>query len=68
MEPKRKKITLFIPEDLLQKAQKHTGQGITPTIRQALELLAAKPVYDEIRKMRGKYQFKIDLDKLREDR
>lgn len=63
-----KKITVHVPEPLLRKAQAATGEGITPTIRQGLELLAAGPAYDKLRKLRGKVSFSIDLQELREDR
>ncbi len=35
------KITVEIPEDLLEKAQQASGAGITQNVRTALELLAA---------------------------
>ena len=63
-----KKITTLIPLDLLQKAQKVTGEGITQTIRTALELLAKREIYTEFRSLKGTYKFKLDLKKLREDR
>jgi hypothetical protein len=40
MEPTRK-ITVALPRELLRKAQKATGAGITATIRRGLELVAA---------------------------
>lgn len=58
----------MLPASLLKEAQKATHLGITPTIRQGLELLAAGNVYEELRKLRGKVKFSIDLDELREDR
>lgn len=63
-----KKITTLIPLDLLQKAQKFTGEGITQTIRTALELLAKKEIFRQVRSLKGTYKFKLDLKKLREDR
>jgi len=63
-----KKITIQVPKALLKKAQRATGTGITPTVRQGLELLAARPSYQELRKLRGKVKFSLDLDRLREDR
>lgn len=63
-----RKVTVELPEDLLQKAQRSTGKGITATIRQGLELVAAGRAYDELRKLRGKVEFSIDLKSLREDR
>jgi hypothetical protein len=63
-----KKITTLIPSDLLQKAQKITGEGITQTIKTALELLAKREVYRQVRTLKGTYKFKLDLKKLRLDR
>ena len=63
-----KKITIQVPEGLLRKAQAATGQGITPTIRQGLELVAAGRTYEKLRALRGKVKFSLDLKQLREDR
>ncbi|HUY39322.1 MAG TPA: hypothetical protein VMV13_10850 [Candidatus Binataceae bacterium] len=54
--------------DLLSKAQKASGTGISGTVRKGLELLAASQAYDQLLKMRGKVKFTIALDELREDR
>lgn len=63
-----KKITIEVPEDLLERAQRSTGEGITSTIRRGLTLLAASNAYDELRKLRGRVRFSIDLEELRKDR
>ena len=63
-----RKITLEIPEDLLRKAQKSTGEGVTATVRRGLELLAASTAYEELRKLRGQVKFSIKLKELRKDR
>lgn len=47
---------------------KASGQGITPTLRRGLELVAAKDAYAEFIKLKGKFDLKIDLDELRSDR
>ena len=62
------KITVHLDRDLLRKARKRTGQGVSATIRHGLELVAASDVYDKIRGLRGKVKFSIDLAALREDR
>ena len=54
--------------DLLRRAQKSSGEGITGTIRQGLELVAAGRACKELRRLRGRVSFSIDLKKLREDR
>ena len=63
-----KKITVHVQEDLLRKAQKSTGQGITETIRRGLQLVAASESYEALRRLRGKVRFSIDVERLREDR
>ena len=63
-----RKITVEIPEDLLEKAQKATGGGITQTVRSGLQLLAASEAYTQLRQMRGKVKFTRTLDELKADR
>ena len=65
---KTQKITVHLDRDLLRRARKRTGQGVSATIRHGLELVAASDVYDKIRDLRGKVRFSIDLETLREDR
>lgn len=63
----QKKITVHIPEELLQKALDSSGKGLTATVRQGLALVAAGHAYRELRRLRGKVKFSIDLNALRED-
>jgi hypothetical protein len=63
-----KKITVMLPQDLLARALKASGEGITPTLRKGLELVAAKDAYKGLLKLKGKFDLKIDLDKSRKDR
>ena len=63
-----RKITVHVPEDLLEKAQRETGEGVTETVRQGLSLVAASRAFDRLRRMRGTVRLKIDLDDLRADR
>lgn len=63
-----RKITVELPRDLLRKAQRTTGAGITATVRRGLELVAAGRAYEELRKLRGKVALSIDVETLREDR
>jgi hypothetical protein len=63
-----RKITVHVPADLLQRAQKSTGQGITETVRRGLQLVAAGGTYRALRRLRGKVSIALDLDGLREDR
>jgi len=62
-----KKITTNIPEDLIEKAQKVTGLGITKTIKMGLELLAKKEHYNRLKSLKGSYKSKFNFSNLRED-
>ena len=63
-----RKITIEVPTQLLRKAQKSTGEGVTATIRRGLELVAASRAYEGLRAFRGRVKFSVDWKKLREDR
>ena len=63
-----RKITIEVPPDLLDKAQKATGAGITQTVRTGLQLVAASQAYAELRQLRGKVRFSRTLADLKADR
>ena len=63
-----RKITVEVPDELLERALASSGEGITRTIRRGLTLVAAGRAYDDLRRLRGKVKFGIDLEALREDR
>jgi len=62
------KVTVELPVALLARARKTTGEGITGTIRRGLEMVAATEAQDQLRRLRGRVKFSIDLKALREDR
>lgn len=62
------KITTHIPVYLLQEAQSVTGKGITETLKIALKNLSYAHAYEDLRKMRGKIKFSIDVKELRRDK
>jgi len=64
----RRKITVEVPEALLRRAQRQSRGGVTATVRQGLELLAASDVYKRIRNLRGKVHLAYDVEDLRRDR
>lgn len=66
--PKQRKITVHLPEGLLEKAQRSTKEGVTETIRQGLKLIAAGEAYEKLSRFRGKYRSSLDLAELRKDR
>jgi hypothetical protein len=68
MSPAIKKVTIELPEELLEKAQEATGSGITQTIRTGLQLVAASQAYAQLRSTRGKFRFSRTLAELKDDR
>jgi hypothetical protein len=63
-----RKITVQIPAELLTKAQKASGAGITQTIRTGLELVAAGRAYERLLQFQGKVRFSKTLQELKADR
>ena len=57
----------MLPRDLVTRAKRVSGLGITPAIRKGLEAVVATEAYETIRKYRGKVKFSINLDELRAD-
>lgn len=68
MSEQTQKVTAHLPVSLLHEAQEVTGKGITETLKIALAQLARANAYDDLRKMRGKVKFSIDLEELRKDK
>ena len=62
------KITATLPKDLLQNVQAMTGLGITDTLKEVLEQYARQKAYENLRNLRGKVKFSIDLNELRKDK
>jgi hypothetical protein len=63
-----RKVTVEIPPDLLEKAQRASGAGVTQTIRAGLQLVAASGTYDRLRQFRGKVRFSKTVAELKADR
>jgi hypothetical protein len=66
--PASRKITVEIPAELLSKAQKASGAGITQTIRSGLELIAAGRAYNRLLQLQGKVRFSKTSEELKADR
>lgn len=56
-----KKVTVNLPADALEKAQRITGRGITPTIIEGLRELERREQRSALRQLRGKVRFELDL-------
>jgi hypothetical protein len=63
-----RKITVEIPEELLEQAQQDSGTGINQTIRTGLQLVAASRTYARLRNLRGKVRFTRTASELKADR
>ena len=63
-----RKVTVMLPKDLVERATKASGLGLTPTIRKGLESVVVAGAYQRIRERRGKVHLTINVDELREDR
>jgi hypothetical protein len=63
-----RKITVQVPEELLENACAYTGAGVTETVRAGLKKLASIRAQRELLALRGKVRFSLDLATLREDR
>ena len=63
-----RKITVEVPLDLLEKAQRASGTGVTQTVRAGLQLVAASRTYARLRRLRGKVHFTRTLAALKADR
>jgi hypothetical protein len=64
----RQKVTIEVPAELLRRARRSTGEGITATVRRGLELVAARGAYQKLRSLRGKVRLSLDVEALRQDR
>jgi hypothetical protein len=65
---KARKITVEVPPELLEKAQRASGSGITQTVRTGLQLVAASHAYARLRQLRGKVRFTRTAAELKADR
>jgi len=65
---KARKITVEVPEELLEKAQQASGTGVTQAVRAGLRLMAASQTYARLRRLRGKVRFSRTANELKDDR
>jgi len=63
-----RKITVEVPAELLERAQRAGGTGVTQTVRTGLQLVAASQTYSRLRQLRGKVRFTRTLAELKSDR
>jgi hypothetical protein len=65
---KARKITVEVPPELLERAQRASNSGITQTVRAGLQLVAASQAYASLRHFRGKGRFRHTSAELKADR
>lgn len=63
-----RKVTVLLPDELVERALKASGEGLTPTLRKGLELVAAKDAYRNLLKLKGKFPLRVDLKDSRRER
>jgi hypothetical protein len=63
-----RKVTVEVPAELLERAQRASGTGVTQTIRAGLQLVAASQAYIGLRRLRGKVRFSRTAAELKSDR
>ena len=63
-----RKITVQVPEAVLEKAQAFTGEGVTQTVNAALKQLASFQAQQELLKLRGKVKFSMTWQEMKYDR
>ena len=63
-----RKITVEVPEELLERAQRASGSGVTQTVRTGLQLVVASQACARLRQLRGKVRFSRTFAELKADR
>lgn len=64
---RRKKLTVFVPVDVLESALASSGENIAETVTTGLRMVAAAHAYTRLRALRGKVPTSIDIGVLRDD-
>jgi hypothetical protein len=65
MSPAAKKVTVNLPVEVLARARKITGKGITETIVEALSELERSRDRQALRALRGRIRFELNLKETR---
>jgi hypothetical protein len=60
-----RKITANLPRESLARAQRLTGKGVTATLVEALASLDREAKRADLRRLRGRISFTLDLEKTR---
>ena len=60
-----RKVTVNLPEDVLDRAMRITKKGITETLLEALGELERRSQRSALRRLRGKVRIELDLEATR---
>ena len=63
-----RKITVHVPQGMLEEAQAYTGEGVTQTVTAGLKRLASMQAQQELLKLRGKVKFDMTWEEMKYDR
>src|ERR1022692_1168562 len=63
-----RKLSVAVPPELLERAQRASGSDITQTVRTGLPPVAASQTYARLRQLRGKVRFTRTLAEVKADR
>jgi Arc/MetJ-type ribon-helix-helix transcriptional regulator len=63
-----RKITVEVPNDLLERVQEFTGVGVSETVRAALKRMDSIRAQQEMLKLRGKVKFSMTWEEMKHDR
>lgn len=61
-----RRVTANLPQELLERARRVTGKGITETLVEGLELVRRSSAAAKARALRGKLTLDLDLESSRE--
>jgi len=61
-----RRVTANLPQELLERARRVTGKGITETLVEGLELVRRSSAASKARALRGKLTLDLDLEASRE--
>jgi len=65
MSERVRKITVNVPAEVLEKATRATGQGVTLTVVEGLREIERRARRSALRALRGKVRFDLDLERTR---
>jgi hypothetical protein len=65
MSSSSRKVTVTLPADVLERAMRITGKGLTPTLVEGLRELEKRGKRSALRGLRAKVEVDLDLERTR---